>query len=67
MEISDVEDKPRSGQSKKFEHKELEALLEEDQSQTREELAESLRVTQQAVSIESHGNDSKTRKLGLMN
>jgi len=46
-----VEDKPRSGQSKKFEDKELEALLEEDQSQTQEELAESLRVTQQAVSI----------------
>jgi len=27
-----VEDKPRSGQSKKFEDKELEVLLEEDQS-----------------------------------
>ena len=37
-----VEDKPRSGQPKKFEDKELEALLEEDQSQTLEELAESL-------------------------
>jgi len=46
-----VEDKPRSGQPKKFENKELEALLEEDQSQTQEELAESLRVIQQAVSI----------------
>ncbi|EGI65267.1 Mariner Mos1 transposase [Acromyrmex echinatior] len=45
-----VEDKPRSGQPKKFEDKELEALLEEDQSQTQEELAESLGVTQQAVS-----------------
>ncbi|EGI58084.1 Mariner Mos1 transposase [Acromyrmex echinatior] len=45
-----VEDKPRSGQPKKFEDKELEALLEEDQSQTQEELAESLEVTQQAVS-----------------
>jgi len=32
-----VEDKPRSGQPKKFEDKELEALLEEDQSQTQEE------------------------------
>jgi len=29
-----VEDKPRSGQPKKFEDKELETLLEEDQSQT---------------------------------
>jgi len=37
-----VEEKPRSGQSKKFEDKELEALLEEDQSQTQEEFAESL-------------------------
>ena len=46
-----VEDKPRSGQPKKFEDKELEALLEEDQSQTQEELAESLEVTQQAVSV----------------
>jgi len=33
-----VEDKPRSGQPKKFKDKELEALFEEDQSQTQEEL-----------------------------
>ena len=46
-----VEDKPHSRQPKKFEDKELEALLEEDQSQTQEELAELLRVTQQAVSV----------------
>jgi len=46
-----VEDKLRSGQPKKFEDKELEALFEEDQSQTQEELAELLAVTQQAVSI----------------
>jgi len=45
-----VEDKPRSGQPKKFEDKELEALLE-DQNQTQEELAESLGVIQQAVSV----------------
>jgi len=38
-----VEDKPRSGQSKKFEDKELKASLED---QTQEELAESLGVTQ---------------------
>jgi len=44
-----VEDKPRSGQSKKFEHKELEALLEEDQNQTQEEFAES--STQQVISV----------------
>jgi len=33
-----VEDKPRSGQPKKFEDKELEALLEEDQSQRKRSL-----------------------------
>ena len=44
-----VEDKPRSGQPKKFQNKELEALLE-DQNQTQEEFAESLGVTEQAVS-----------------
>jgi len=44
-------EEPRSGQSKKFENKELEVLLEEDQSQTQEELAESLGITQQAVSV----------------
>jgi len=61
-----VEDKPRTGQPKKFEDKELEALLEEDQSQTQEELAESLGVTSYFCTIESHGNDSKTRKLGAL-
>ena len=48
MEISFVEDKPRSGQPKKFEEKELEASLEQDQNQTQEEFAESLGITQQA-------------------
>jgi len=38
-----VENKLRSGQPKKFEDKELEALLEEDQTQ--EEFVESLGVT----------------------
>jgi len=46
-----IEDKPRSGQPQKFEDKELEALLEENQSQTQEELAESLGVTQQVFSV----------------
>jgi len=46
-----VEDKLHSRQPKKFEDKELEALLEEDQNQTQEELAESLGVTQQTVSL----------------
>ena len=46
-----VKDKSRSGQPKKFEDKELEALLEEDQSQTQKKFAESLGVTQQVVSV----------------
>ena len=50
MEISALK-KPRSGQPKKFEDKELEALLEEDQSQM-QKLAESLGVTQQVVSVQ---------------
>jgi len=59
-----VEDKPRSGQPKKFEDKELEALLEENQSQTQKEFTELLiNSTSRFCTIESHGNDSKTRKL----
>jgi len=45
-----VEDKLHSRQPKKFEDKELEALLE-DQNQTQEELAESLGIIQQTVSL----------------
>jgi len=40
----DLEDKERPGQPKKFEDKELEALLEENSSQTLEELSTSLGV-----------------------
>ena len=47
----DTEDKERSGPAKKFEDAELEALLDEDASQTQEELAKSLGVTQQAISF----------------
>ena len=38
------------GSKKKFEDEELEALLDEDCCQTQEELAESLGVTQAAIS-----------------
>ena len=41
-----VEDKPHCGQPKKFEDKELEALLDEDPTQTQEELANTMVVTQ---------------------
>ena len=44
-----MENEERSGQPKKFEGEELEALLEEDCCQTQEELAESLGVTQAAI------------------
>ena len=45
-----MEDEERPGQPKKFQDEELEALLDEDYCQTQEELAESLGVTQLAIS-----------------
>ena len=45
-----LEDEERPGQPKKFEDKDLEALLNKDCCQTQEELAESLGVTQTAIS-----------------
>jgi len=63
-----VEDQPRSGQPKKFKDKELEALLEEDQ---RSNARRACRIigsnsTSCFCTIESHGNDSKTRKLDAL-
>lgn len=46
----DVQDKQRPGPVKKFEDANLEALLDEDSCRTQQELANSLGVTQQAVS-----------------
>ncbi|GFX23161.1 mariner Mos1 transposase [Trichonephila clavipes] len=65
---SDVEDQHGGGREKVFEDAELEALLDQDSCQTQQELAGSLGVTQQAISkrLESHGNDSETRKLGAV-
>ena len=45
-----MEDEERPGQPKKFQDEELEALLDEDCCQTPEQLAESLGVTQAAIS-----------------
>ena len=45
-----LEDEERPGQPKKFEDEGLEALLDDDCCQTQEELAESLGVTQAAIS-----------------
>lgn len=46
----DIKDKKRPGQPKKFEDEELETLLDEDSCQTQDELANSLGVTQAAIS-----------------
>ena len=43
-------DKEREGRPVKFEDAELEAILDQDSYQTQEELAETLEVTQQAIS-----------------
>ena len=45
-----LEEEERPGQPKKFKDEELEALLDENCCQTQEELAESLGVTQAAIS-----------------
>ena len=65
-----LQDEERAGQPKKFGDEELEALLDEDCSQTQEELAESLGVTQAIISkrlkaagyIQKQGNWNATKK-----
>ena len=46
-----IEDKEHSGRLKVYDDAELEALLDQDSCQTQEELARTLRVTQQAISL----------------
>lgn len=46
----DLEDEQRPGQPKKFDDGEFEALLDEDPSQTQDELANTLGVAQQTIS-----------------
>lgn len=55
----DVEDRERPGRPKKFEDKELEALLNEDPNQTTQQLADALNVNQATI--------SKRRKKQLSN
>jgi len=50
----DVNDKQRSGQPKKFEDTELQALLNENSAQTLQELSAVLNVTLMAVSKRLH-------------
>lgn len=46
----DVKDKERPGQPKKFEDAEVQALLDEDDTQTQQQLAETLQVAQHTIS-----------------
>ena len=61
----DAEDKERSGALKKFEDKELEALLHEDSYQAQAEITESLGVVHTLV-LKSIRNVSKIRTLGAI-
>ena len=45
----DVEDRHGGGKEKSFDHSELDTLFAEESCQTKEELAESLEVTQQTI------------------
>jgi len=55
----DIKDKERTGQPKRFVDEELEALLDQDSSQTQEKLAESLEVDCSAVA-------KRLRALGMI-
>ena len=46
----DIEDRERSERPKVYEDAELEVLMDQDSYQTQEELARTLKVTQQAIS-----------------
>jgi len=66
-----VEDKPRSGQPKKFEDKELEALEAYSKKIRVKGARGACRIiggnsTSRFCMIESHGNDSRTRKLDAL-
>ena len=62
MEISVLKTSLALDSQKQFENKELKALFEEDQSQTQEELAESLGITQQvSVRLRAMGMIQKQR------
>ena len=59
------EDKEHGKQPKRFKYVELEALLNEDESQTQKQLAEQLSVSQQDVSTATRdGKGSKDRQMG---
>jgi len=65
----DVRNEGRGKPPKKFEDSELQALLDEDDAQTQQQLADQLNVTREAISIrfEIHGKDPEDRKMFHMN
>ena len=68
-DFNEKEDKKRGKPPKKFEDSELQALLDEDDAQTQQQLADQLNVTRKAVSIrlKSNGKDPEDGKMGSMN
>ena len=66
MEILALKTSLALDSQKKFENKELEALLEEDQSQTQACRIIGGNSTRRFCTVESHENDLKTRKLGTL-
>ena len=50
----DLKDKDRPGQPKKFQHAELQALLDKDDTQTQQQMAEKLNVGRQTISDRLH-------------
>ena len=64
----DIEDRHSDGREKVFEDIELEALLEQDSCQNREERGTIIGSdsTNHFKTPQSHGNDSEARKLGAV-
>jgi len=62
-----VEDKPRSEQPKKFEDKEITGITRRRSESNARGACRIIEdnSTSHFCTIESHGNDSKTRKLGI--
>jgi len=60
-----MKNEERGKPPKKFEDCELQALLDEDDAQTQQQLADQLNVTRGAIStFEIHGKDPEDRKMG---
>ena len=62
----DLTDNDHPGAAKKFEDEELQALLDEDPTQSKQQLAQTLNVTRGAIfkRLKSHGKNPKVWKMG---